>query len=578
MKYAKYDNYDKSPAIAVEGRDGAVLAGWDAIARELKARAAGREKTVVAVDCYAGVNIPRLTEGLVGLNAAVAIDAEACMWPAAELDARLSGYLGEDRVFGFMCRKPLSWLFDPQKLEAARKRAAAAPPGIVLVYGAGAGLIARGDVYIYADMARWEIQNRYKAGMPNLRADNGGAPFLSKYKRGYFVEWRMLDGHKKTRLHDLDYILDTNSDTPKLLRGDTFRAGLEQAARKPFRLVPYFDPGVWGGQWMKDVCGLDKSAANYAWAFDGVPEENSLCLQYGGERVEIPAADLVFYRPRQLLGERVHARFGDEFPIRFDFLDTMDGGNLSLQVHPLTEYIQRAFGMNYTQDESYYILDCKDDCYVYLGVKDGVNRDELYAALQAGQAGKGFDAEKFANKVKIKKHDHMLIPAGTVHCSGKDAMVLEISATPYIFTFKLWDWGRVGLDGLPRPTHIDHGIRNVQFDRTPAWVAAELTNRFETLQKTETALVERTGLHEREFIETLRYTVTAPVRVESGNGVNMLNVVDGSAAVVKSPEGRFRPFTAHYAETFIVPCAAGPYTVEPAVKGEKISVIRAAVR
>jgi mannose-6-phosphate isomerase class I len=67
---------------------------------------------------------------------------------------------------------------------------------------------------------------------------------------------------------------------------------------------------------------------------------------------EIPSIDLVFYQPEQLLGEAVHGRFGDEFPIRFDFLDTINGGNLSLQVHPLTEYIQEKFGMNYTQDES----------------------------------------------------------------------------------------------------------------------------------------------------------------------------------------------------------------------------------
>ena len=117
---------------------------------------------------------------------------------------------------------------------------------------------------------------------------------------------------------------------------------------------------------------LDPAPKNYGWCFDCVPEENSLLLDFGSQRLEIPSLDLVFDQPRALLGEKVHARFGDEFPIRFDFLDTMGGGNLSFQVHPLTEYIQRTFGMHYTQDESYYILDAGPRASVYLGLKDGM--------------------------------------------------------------------------------------------------------------------------------------------------------------------------------------------------------------
>ncbi len=141
-----------------------------------------------------------------------------------------------------------------------------------------------------------------------------------------------------------DFLLDTNdTHVPKMIRGEAFRESLSRVARRPFRVVPYFDPGPWGGHWMEKVCDLPKGSPNYAWCFDCVPEENSLLLGYGEERVEVPAIDLVFTHPRELLGDAVHARFGTEFPIRFDFLDTMGGGNLSLQVHPLTEYIQDKF-------------------------------------------------------------------------------------------------------------------------------------------------------------------------------------------------------------------------------------------
>jgi mannose-6-phosphate isomerase class I len=286
----------------------------------------------------------------------------------------------------------------------------------------------------------------------------------------------------------------------------------------------------------------------------------------------------VFDQPRALLGEAVHARFGDEFPIRFDFLDTMGGGNLSFQVHPLTEYIQQHFGMHYTQDESYYLLDAGEGASVYLGLRDGVDPAAMRRDLEAAQAGgPHFPAERYANRWPAKKHDHFLIPGGTVHCSGAESMVLEISATPYIFTFKLWDWGRQGLDGRPRPIHIEHGLANIQWDRTTEWTRRNLVNRVEPITAGPTWREERTGLHEREFIETRRHWFTGPTPHHTRGGVNVLNLVEGGEAVVESPEGAFAPFVVHYAETFIVPAAVGAYTVRPVGGGEH-GTVKAYVR
>ena len=185
---------------------------------------------------------------------------------------------------------------------------------------------------------------------------------------------------------------------------------------------------------------------------------------------ETPAINLVFAQPEKLLGKKVYEAFGAEFPIRFDFLDTMDGGNLSLQVHPLKEYIREKFGMAYTQDESYYILDAKEALLFTSVLKEKIVPELMLHELETVQEeGGNFDAEKFVEKWPIKKHDHILIPAGTIHCSGADTVVLEISATPYIFTFKLWDWGRMGLDGKPRPISLDHGKQVIQWDRTAKW-------------------------------------------------------------------------------------------------------------
>ena len=323
-------------------------------------------------------------------------------------------------------------------------------------------------------------------------------------------------------------------------------------------------------------------APNYAWCFDCVPEENSLLLGFGATRVEVPALDLVFRHPRELLGEAVHARFGDEFPIRFDFLDTMGGGNLSLQVHPLTEYIQDRFGMHYTQDESYYLLDAGEGACVYLGVKEGIDRAAMLRDLRRAQEGGGpaFPDELYVNRWPAKKHDHFLIPGGTVHCSGKDAMVLEISATPYIFTFKLWDWDRLGLDGRPRPIHIDHGAANIQWDRTTAWVERELVNRIEPLGSGEGWREERTGLHEREFIETRRHWFTGTRAARHRRRGERAEPRRGRGSGGREPGRCLRALRRPLRGDVHRPGRRGAYTIRPhgEAEGTECATIKAFVR
>ena len=251
----------------------------------------------------------------------------------------------------------------------------------------------------------------YRKGQGNWGLDNGDAPLLTKYKYGYFVLWRMADRLKTKLLPKVDLMIDANDpEKPKAVAGAAYLDALDQAAGQPFRVRPYFDPGVWGGQWIRKQLEIPTDAANLAWGFDGVPEENGLGLTFGDITLEFPAIDLVLTHPHELLGERVHGRFGAEFPIRFDLLDTMEGGNLSLQVHPLTEYIQEQFGMHYTQDESYYILEADEekDPAVYLGVKTGICPEEMTKDLETAQkGGPAFDAGKYVNRIPVKKHDHL---------------------------------------------------------------------------------------------------------------------------------------------------------------------------
>jgi len=562
--------YDKLPFIQVPDGEACCVQGWGDIVARLRQAVARRKpgKTIIVVECYPGVAEAAIIQALEsGLTPVLVLQAADALLAPAEIDTLVAPFLGgADPVFGFLSGLTLPQFFHPEKLARLREQTAGIVEGVVLLVGCGALLLADPDILVYADLARWEAQLRFRRNeTSNLGVENRSLPASLQYKRAFFVDWRVGDRWKRPLIAKWDFVLDTNQPgAPKLADGEAVRRGLRHAVTRPFRVVPFFDPAPWGGQWLKEHFDLDRTAENFGWGFDCVPEENSLLLGFGDLCLEIPSLDLVFYQPRALLGEAVHARFGDEFPIRFDFLDTIGGGNLSFQVHPLTEYIQHHFGMPYTQDESYYVLDALPGARVYLGLKDGVDPAAMVQDLHRAQSGAApFPVEKYANQFPARQHDHFLIPAGTVHCSGADTLVLEISATPFIFTFKMWDWDRLGLNGRPRPIHLEHGVANIQWPWTTEWTRRQLVNCTESLGSGPGWREERTGLHPREFIETRRNWFTRPVPHDTAGGVNVLNLVEGREVLVESPAGAFAPFVVHYAETFIIPACIGPYTIRP---------------
>ena len=576
-------NYDRFPTFRVSGCESECWEGWPRILDRLKAFGVS-EQCTICLECYPGVYERALIGALVeNLRPSGLILTSDLLKSLSEIEQMVSDVLGNDPVFGRMNSLEIADFFDNAKLASGREVVENWKHGLLVIVGTGASLLSEEpDLLVYADMARWEIQQRQRRNvLGNLGADNLEESPGQKYKRAFFVDWRVADRLKKSLLQKIDFWLDTNGDIPKLVTGRAMRYGLQQISRRPFRVVPYFDPGPWGGHWMEEVCGLPTGMPNYAWCFDCVPEENSLLFSFGGTCVEIPAMNLTLLHPRDLLGNAVLSRFGVEFPIRFDLLDTMGGGNLSLQVHPKTQFIREHFGMQYTQDESYYMLDAGEDGDVYLGLKTHIDRETMIEKLKAALGNDvSFNAERYVNRFPARKHDHFLIPAGTIHCSGRNCMVLEISATPYIFTFKLWDWDRLGLDGLPRPIHLEHGLANIVWNRDTDWVEKNLINRIDPLSQGPGWREERTGLHELEFIETRRHWFTSSTPHDTLQTVNVLNLVEGEEAIVESPTGAFDPFVVHYAETFIVPASVGLYSISPTGRslGKRSGTIKAFVR
>jgi hypothetical protein len=237
--------YARSPFVSVTQSDEDCHIGWQQIGQLLASPAA-----VTVVELYPGCNTDEIESHLVSLlNPDLVLHSADALLTPSELEEQFRHILGNDPVFAYMQPRALEDFFCPSKLSNPRRQVQRNTRRI-LVIGTGASLIAPNpDRLIYADLARWEIQRRFRAHFAgNLGADNAYAAPSVLYKRAFFLDCRSADRLKANLLDRIDFLLDSNVENqPKLISGEHLRMGLRMAAQQPFRVVPFFDPGPWGG-------------------------------------------------------------------------------------------------------------------------------------------------------------------------------------------------------------------------------------------------------------------------------------------------------------------------------------------
>lgn len=334
------------------------------------------------------------------------------------------------------------------------------------------------------------------------------------------------------------------------------------------------EPGAWGGQWIRDnIKSLAQDVPNYAWSFELIVPENGLILGSGNRMLEVSFDSVMYVAGEDVVGHECYESYGDEFPIRMDYLDNFDGGNLSIQCHPHKPYIQENFGEVLTQEETYYILDCKPGAEVYLGFQDDIVPEQFESALtESFEKGTPLDVPKYINSEIAHKHDLFLIPPGTLHSSGCNNLVLEISTTPYIFTFKMYDWLALDLDGKPRPLNIRRAMDNLCFDRKGDKIKAEHVCHPVLIEKGPDWEFWHMPTHRNHSYDIHRYKINSSVDVMTDGKCHVLNLVEGESTDVVTRAGE--TFHLNYAETLVVSAAALSYRIIN-TSGREIMMVKA---
>lgn len=547
--------YDIYPAF--ELGDDKIAEGFSSLADEL-----ATEHTVI-IDGYVGVFFDSFKQNLNRYLTAKGIravwwDIRAAQKTEEEIDALVSPFLGgDDPIFGKRTDLTLADYFDAERLTKIQPDPQAQ---INLLVGCGAALAGWKGKLVYIDLPKNELQFRARAGaICNLGLSAPKAPKVM-YKRFYFVDWILLNRHKKALLPNIDLLVDgQRPEEITWIKGEDLRRGLDTLASNGFRVRPWFEPGAWGGQWIREhIESLPKNVPNYAWSFELIVPENGLLFKSNNRLLEVSFDTLMYKAGPSVVGQECYRKYGDEFPIRMDYLDNFDGGNLSVQCHPRREYARRHFGEVLTQEETYYILDCKDKAVVYLGFQEDIQPDTFESALtESFKHGTPLDVNRFIQSHQAHKHDLYLIPPGTLHSSGRNNLVLEISTTPYIFTFKMYDWLSLDLDGTPRPLNIQRAMENLYFNRCGEKVKQELISHPRLLEKGEDWELWHLPTHPDHSYDIHRYCFNTSVEVKTEGKCHVLNLVEGEKILVETAGGVCQQLS--YAETYVIPAAANSY-------------------
>ena len=498
------------------------------------------------------------------------------------LDKELEYYVGEDKIkdpvslFGRIYDKGFDGLLDEKRALALQtkleylKRENVVEPKIIIVYGNGCA-IARYrklfDFICYFDVTPKESILRARRGAFANMGDRVPKPVKALIRRCYYVDFEVavhLRG-ELLRENKIDYYLASDHlDEIQLLPGGAFTTLLDTMVRYPFRCKPVYLEGVWGGTYVKRLRQLPNEMRNCAWVFDLIPMEVSLVMDIQGKRFEIPFSTFIQKEGVPLMGEDCVKKFKGYFPIRFNYDDSYhSNGNMSIQVHSGKDYNVANYNELGRQDESYYVIQVGHHAKTYVGFNEEADPKEfIELAKKSEKDYTPIDYQKYIHHIDSKPGTQVLLPAGTVHSSGRNQVVLEIgSLTIGSYTYKMYDYLRADLDGKPRPIHTYHGEHVLRTERTTQWVRQNLVQSPRVVRQGDGWAEYIVGEHDLLYFTLRRFEFEKEIEDDTNGRFHVLVLVDGERVKIESLDHPEYGYIQNYMDMVVVPANVGRYVV-----------------
>lgn len=497
-----------------------------------------------------------------------------------QLDACLSEYLAEDRekdpvlLFGKLFKGGFEEFLDREKLTRLetdlKKSKKNKNDQVIIIYGNGCTIKALRSLYdliCYFDVTPKEVILRARKGFFANLGDEVAKPVKALLRRCYYVDFE-LAGHLRWDLIKNDvidfYVASNDPDNLQLIPKESFKSITSSLVKYPMRCKPVYLEGVWGGYYIKKLRNLPDTMRNCAWVFDLIPLEVSVVVEAGKQLIEFPFFTFVQKEGEKLMGSDCVKKFGGYFPIRFNYDDSYhSSGNMSIQVHSGHDYNIENYGEHGRQDESYYVVATGHGAKTYIGFNEDTDPNEFIR--EAKRSEKEFtlvDYQHYVNHIQSRPGIQVMLPAGTIHSSGRNQVVLEIgSLTIGSYTYKMYDYLRADLDGIPRPIHTYHGEKVLRKERTTPWVKENLVQEPRLVKSGNDWAEYIVGEHDLLYFSLRRFEFEKTIEDDTNGQFHVLTLVDGEKVLVQSSEHPELSYTQNYLDIVIVPANMGRYLV-----------------